>query len=244
MVDRDCRRPLGAVMAVSANVGRIDVRRVLAGGHGTVVTGAAFANHLGVVDGVGGRPVNIVMTVLAQVRRIQVGQRVLACCADAVMAAGAVVDDILVVEIGRQPARGRMAVVARVAGLDVIGVLARGGGSVVTGAAGTNDLKVVDRVRRCPFDVVVAVFAQLRCRDVCRGFPCSSKAVMAAGAIAGYVDVVEIGRHPGSRRVAVVAVVAAADMRLVLAGCDRAVMAAAARADDLRVVDGECGYPA
>ena len=55
---------------------------------------------------------------------------------------------------------------------------------------------------------------------------------------------IEIGRYPGDGRVAVVAVVAGADMRRVLAGCDDAVVAAAARADDLRVVDGERWYPA
>ena len=67
---------------------------------------------------------------------------------------------------------------------------------------------------------------------------------MTACAVGGDVCVVEIGRYPGDGRVAVVAVVASADMRRVLAGRHDAVVAAAARADDLRVVDGKCRYPA
>ena len=54
---------------------------------------------------------------------------------------------------------------------------------------------------------------------------------------------VEVGRHPCRGRVAVVAVVATGDVRRVFAGCGDAVVAAAARADDLRVIDGERRQP-
>jgi len=144
MVDGYCRGPLDAVVAVSADVGRVDVRRVFAGGYSAIVTRTADANDFGMVDGVGGRPVEIVVTGLARVCRVQVGQRILARRADAIVAADAVVDDIGVVEIGRQPARGLVAIVAGVAGLDVVGVLARSDGPIVTGAAGAVHLQVID----------------------------------------------------------------------------------------------------
>ena len=113
----------------------------------------------------------------------------------------------------------------------------------MTGTAGADDLQVVDRICGRPRNVIVAGFAPLRRRYMCWSFPGRSKAIMAADAIAGDVGVVEIGGQPRSRRMAVVTVVAATDVRLVLAGGDGAVVATAARADDLRMIDRESRYP-
>ena len=64
-------------------------------------------------------------------------------------------------------------------------------------------------------------------------------AVMATDAIAGDVDMIEVRRCPGDSRMAVVAGIAADHVRRVFTdGCD-AVVAGTARADDLRMVDGE-----
>ncbi len=64
------------------------------------------------------------MAVLAQVGCRQVGQRVLAGRADAVVAAGTVIEDVVVIEVGRQPARSGVAIVAVLTALDVAGVFA------------------------------------------------------------------------------------------------------------------------
>jgi len=115
VVDGDCRGPLGAFMAICADFGRIDVRRLLAHGHGSVMARAAHTQDLRVVDGVRRRPGHVVMAGLAKVGRFQVSQWVLARRADAVVAADAIAGDVYVVEIGRNPARGRVAVVAVIA---------------------------------------------------------------------------------------------------------------------------------
>ena len=88
-------------MAVVTGVAALEMRRVLPGGDGPVVTGAADADDLRVVDRIRRRPGDVVVAVLADVRRVQVGQRVFARRADAVVAAGTVVENIVVIEVGR-----------------------------------------------------------------------------------------------------------------------------------------------
>ena len=61
---------------------------------------------------------------------------------------------------------------------------------------------------------------------------------MAAEAIVHDRDMVEIGRYPGRGRMTVVAGVAARNVRRILAGRDRAVVAREARPDDLCMIDG------
>ena len=74
--------------------------------------------------------------------------RVLAGRVGAVVAADAVARDIHVIEVGREPGDGCMAVVAVVAARDVRRVLARGSVAVVTGEAGSEHLRVVDNIGR------------------------------------------------------------------------------------------------
>lgn len=60
------------------------------------------------------------------------------------MAAETVADDIRVVEIRRSPGDRRMTIVAIIATCDMRRVLAGGCNTVMTGAAGADDLCVVD----------------------------------------------------------------------------------------------------
>ena len=89
------------------------------------------------------------MAILANIGRQHVG-RSLANSIGTVVATNTVVHDVDVVEIGGQPGDRRVAVVAIIAAGDVGWVFAGCNYSVMTRAAGTNDLCVVDRVSRSP----------------------------------------------------------------------------------------------
>ena len=95
-------------------------------------------------------------------------RRALAGCADPVVTALAVTRNPNVIEDGRNPRRGGVAVVAGVTAGDVGRVLADGHGAVMTRAAGTQHLGVINKVRRLPQGGVVAVLADIARRDVRR----------------------------------------------------------------------------
>jgi len=68
-------------------------------------------------------------------------------------------------------------------------------------------------------------------------------AVMAADAVTRDVHVIEVRRYPGDRRVAVIAVVAAGDVRRMFAGRGIAVMTGKTGSEHLRVIDHVRGRP-
>lgn len=72
---------------------------------------------------------------------------------------------------------------------------------------------------------------------MCRTFAGRVSTVVTAHTIAGNVDVIEIGRHPGHRAVAVITIVAAHNVRRMLARRDNAIVAGGAAAQNLGVVD-------
>lgn len=72
---------------------------------------------------------------------------------------------------------------------------------------------------------------------------CGARAVVAAHAIAHDVSVIEVRRRPGDGRVAIVAIVAACDMRGVLAGRGDAVVTRGTTAENLCVIDGHYRHP-
>jgi len=67
-------------------------------------------------------------------------------------------------------------------------------------------------------------------------------AVVAAEAVSGDVYVIEIRRYPRDGGVTVIAIIAARDVRRMLADCGRSVVAGTACANDLRVVHLVSGY--
>jgi len=129
------------------------------------------------VDGVRRQPRDRVMAVFANGCRLYV-RRVLPGCVRTVMAIRTVAHNIHVIEIGWNPARCRVAVVAVTATCNMIGVLARCDIAVVTGAAAPQHVQMVDREHRAPGTRAVAVLASGRGLDVCRRFTCRDKAVM------------------------------------------------------------------
>ena len=131
-----------------------------------------------------------------------------------------------------------MAVIAVVAARDMRWVLTGGGDAIVTGAATSDYLGVIDDHHGLPHVRSVAVFADIRRQRVCLIFSCRIRAVMAVDAAAGDRRMIESCRQPGDCRVTVVAGVAARDMCRMLADCGDAVMAAVATSDNLGVING------
>ena len=118
-----------------------------------------------------------------------------------------------------------MAVVAVVTTRDMCRMLAGRASSVVTGSAGSQDMCVVNNNCWLERERVVAVFANIARLNVCRALARCGDAVVARNAIAVNTGVVEPGRQPARRAVAVVALVIARNMGSGLSGCLYAVVA-------------------
>jgi len=236
-----CRRPGDRCVAVIAVIAAGKVGRVLAFGDVAIMAGEAGANNLGVIDHVGRRKGHVVVAVLADIGRIDM-RWILARCIGAVMAADAVVGEIGVIEVGRDPPVGCMAVVAVITAGDMGRVLAFGDVAIMAGEAGANNLGVIDHVGWRKGHVVMAVLADIRCVDMRRILAGRIGAVMAADAVVGDIGVIEVGRDPPAGCMAVVAVITAGDMGRVLAFGDVAIMAGEAGANNLGVIHEVGGY--
>lgn len=103
---------------------------------------------------------------------------------------------------------------------------------------------MVDRIGRQPRDRVMAIFTNACRLDVRRVLAGCVRAVMAARTVTRDVDVIKVGGYPAGRRVAVIAVVAAADVVGVLTGGDDTVVARTATAQHIGMVYGEYRGPA
>lgn len=93
-------------------------------------------------------------------------------------------------------------------------------------------------IGRRKYDVVVAVLTNVAGLDVRWIFANRVGAVMAADTIGHDVCVFKESRNPASGRMTIVTVVAAADVRGVLAGRNRAVVTRRASTDDLGMING------
>ena len=82
------------------------------------------------------------------------------------MAAGAVTGNARVIERRRDPGRRRVAVVTVVATRNVRRCLTSGDRAIVARPAGTDHIGVIDRIRRCPDRIVMAILTDVGCVDV------------------------------------------------------------------------------
>ena len=187
------------------------------------------------IDGDDRAPDGCAVAVLAHIRGLRVS-RALARCVRAVVAADAVARDVGMIEIGRDPRVGGVAVVAGVAARDVRRVLPGGDRAVMAGETGSDDLQMINHVGRRPDDVVMAVLTDVGRIDVVRPLACRLGAVVAAEAVTRDIHMIEIRRDPRVGGVAIVTVVAARDVRRVFPGGDRAVVTGNAGTNDLDVV--------
>jgi len=87
------------------------------------------------------------------------------------------------VENSRRPGICRVAVIACIATGDVHGAFALGDTAVVTGAARTNDLQVINANHGLPRRRAMTIFANIRGIDVVRALACSGTAIVATAAI-------------------------------------------------------------
>ncbi len=133
-----------------------------------------------------------------------------------------------------------MTVVASIAAGDVRWVLANRSKAVVAGGARADDLCVINGHHRRKYIGGMAVFADIGCIYVPDILASRLGAIVAAYAVAHDIQVVEIRRNPAKRAVTVIAGITTGDMSLVLAGCSSPVVAGAAGADDLCVINGHC----
>ena len=129
-----------------------------------------------------------------------------------------------------------MAVVTSVATRNVVRRLSGRRETVVTGAAGSVYLGMVDDVYRRKRIRVVAIFAHVCGRNVRWILAGGVSAIMAARTISRDIDVVEVGWYPASSRMTIVAGICRVEVRRMLAGCRDAVMTRAAGANDLCVI--------
>ena len=144
------------------------------------------------IDQVGRRKRHIVVAVLAYIGGVDMC-RMLARCIGAVMTADAVVGDVGVIKVRRNPRVRRMAVVATIATRDMCRVLAGRGGAVVAGEAGADDLGVIDQVGRREGHHVVAVLAHEGGVDVCCTLAGRLHTIVTAGAVPRNARMIEIG---------------------------------------------------
>lgn len=231
-------------MTVVAGVAAGDMVRVFSCRREVIMTGSTGSGYLGMVDGVHRRKCIRVVAVFAHVGSRYVGW-VFSGRIRTVMAAPTVTDDIDVIEISRYPAGGGMTIVTVVAAVDVRRVLACCCSTVVTGAARANDLGVIDGKHGSKDIGRMAILTDIGCLDVRRVFAGGFGAVMAIETAARVIHVIEVRGQPADRRVTVIAISAACNVRRVLASCRDAVVAGAAGTEHLRVIDGngwlKCG---
>jgi len=113
------RQPARGCMAIFAVVAAGYVRRVLPGCYHAIMAGPAGANHLRVVDRIYRYPDIGIVAVFAYVSRLDMS-RILAGRFNAIVTTDAIARDADMVEIGRQPTSGCVAVVTVIAAGDVV----------------------------------------------------------------------------------------------------------------------------
>jgi len=227
-------------VTIIAGITAGNVRRSLAGRRETVVAGTAGTQHLRMVNRHNRCEYVRRMAVLTNVRCVDVC-RILAGCFCAVVATETVAADINVVEVRRQPAQRAVAIIAGVATGDMGRSFTSRNSAIVAGATGADHLRVVDGHDWYKDISRVAVFADVRRLNMGQSLTRRVGAVMATKAVAADVDVVEVRGNPAHRTVAVIAGITAANVCIVLAAGDEAIVAGTANADDLGVVDRSSG---
>ena len=183
-----------------------------------------------------------VVAVFAEVTGLDVC-RVLAGRIYAIVAVDAISGDIQMIEIGWQPPRRGVAIVTGICARQMIQVFARCGNAIMAGTALTDNLHVIDDVRRREGIRIVAVLTDNGRLNVGRVFACGGTSVVAATAVVEDIRMIEVRRQPGGACVAVVAACAARDMCWMFASCRNAVVAGAIFAQYLSMINRDCRCP-
>lgn len=108
----------------------------------------------------------------------------------------------------------------------------------MTGAAGSDDLRVVNGHHRCKNVRRMAVLTDIRRTNMSHILAGRLGSIVAADTIPCDIEVIEVCGQPADRAVTVIAGIGTGDMRWVLARRDDAVVTGAAHSDDLGVIHG------
>jgi len=187
------RSPGGRAMAKATVLRRIEVPRVHPGGRSAIVAGRAGTQDLRVINGSNGRPDICAMAIFADVGRLRV-QWTLADRICSVVAADTVVDDVRVVEVGWQPRDSSVAVVTIVTAGDMCGMFADCYHTIMAGAAGADDLSVINRICRYPGVRCMAILTDDTGKNMVGVLARRIRTVVATRTISGDIDMVEIRR--------------------------------------------------
>lgn len=236
------RRPRDSGVAVVAYVAAGNMCLILARRDNTVVTGRTTTEYLGVIDGRRRNPYRRGMAVLTIVGGLYMRWR-FSGCVRTVVAGDAIGHDIDVIKVCGKPSTCRMAVITIIAARDMHRSFAGCRIAVMAGAAAAQYLGMIDGRWRHPDRHGVAGLTHVRCPHVLLRLARRVRAVMASGAAACDVHMVEIRGHPSRGCMTVDAVVAARYMRRVPAGCDDTVVAGLAATQNLRVINGHHRTP-
>jgi len=225
-------------MAYAALLRRLEVIRRLTGCRRAIVAGGTGTQHLRMVHFENRGPDGRAMAVFANVGGLRM-LRILASSVDAVMAANAVAGNVGVIESRRSPGDGGMAIVTVISAGNMGPVLAGCRYAIVTGATGTQHLRVVNGEyrRKCIGGMTVVT-------DVCRGdvllvlADCIGAVVTG---VAGTEDLRMVNRKYRRKCIGGMAVLTDVRCRhvpLVLAGRVRAVMTGETIPRDIRMIEG------
>lgn len=185
---------------------------------GVVMTTDAGTNDLIVIDPDQIAPSSGPVTVLTQ---IACGEMALplAIRGRTVMAAGAIVGDIVMLEIGRNPDIGGVTHIALLSRLDMpVRHTARTGNrTVVTTAAGADHICMVHLTQGFPLTITMTILANIQGRNVVTVFARDSETIMTTEAILSNDIVSEVRRCPAIGRMAIGTSIATDDMPGALA---------------------------
>ena len=130
-----------------------------------------------------------------------------------------------------------MAVIAIGAAGNVCCVLARCCAAVVTGAASTKYLCVIDSGYRRKSNRAVAVLTDVRCQHMNRALACGRRTVVAADTVINDANMIEYRRKPSGCNVAVVTLVAGRNVVRRFSCCLNIVVATDAASSQRRMID-------
>ena len=180
-------------MAIVTRIWARQMIQVFARRDNAVMAGTARADNLHMINNVHrGEGIRIV-AVLTNNACLYVS-RVLTCRGGSIVTATAVVEDIRMIEVRRQPGGACVAVVAACAARDMCWIFTGCRNAVVAGATFAQYLSVINRDCRCPNIRAVAVLADVRRLYVREVFACGFNPVVAANAVAANVDMIKIRR--------------------------------------------------
>jgi len=231
-----CRQPRDRRVTVVAVIATGYVRGMLAGRSDAVMTRAAAAENLCMVDGDGWYPGGRAVTVFAHVRCKNV-RRILARRSHAVVTVVAATRNAGVIEVGGQPACRRVAVFADVAATDVRRCFASSSNAIVAATTVADDTEVI-KIRRNPCRRGVTVVAVVGAGHMCRMFSGSHNAIVTGATGADHARMINSGwRYPGDNTMTILANIGRLNMRRVLAGRIGTVVTIRAIAGDVDVVE-------